>query len=81
MVKAKTWVKLREFSGTPTKDDFKLVEENLPELKDGGRVILFLFHKLSKIILYKNQNYNATFPHKIRMALTITGIPKIKKVT
>ena len=45
MVKAKTWVKLREFSGTPTKDDFKLVEENLPELKDGGRVVLFLFHK------------------------------------
>ena len=46
MVKAKSWVKLREFSGTPTKDDFKLVEEDLPELKDGGTVILFLFHKL-----------------------------------
>ena len=46
MVKAKTWVKLREFSGTPTKDDFTLVEEDLPQLKDGGRVVLFLFHKL-----------------------------------
>ena len=46
IVKAKTWVKLREFSTTLTKDDFKLVEEDLPELKDGGRVVLFLFHKL-----------------------------------
>ena len=45
-VKAKTWVKLREFSTTLTKDDFKLVEEDLPQLKDGGRVVLFLFHKL-----------------------------------
>ena len=46
MVKAKSWIKLREFSGTPTKNDFKLAEEDLPEIKDGGAVILFLFHKL-----------------------------------
>ena len=46
MVKAKTWVKVREFSQTLAKDDLKLVEEDLPELKDGGEVILFLFHTL-----------------------------------
>ena len=47
MVKAKLWVKLREFSGIPTKDDFKLVEEDLPELKNGGEVIFINFFKLS----------------------------------
>ena len=36
MVKAKVWIKQREFSGSPAKEDFKLVEEDLPELKDGG---------------------------------------------
>ena len=39
MVKAQVWIKVREFSGVPTKDDFKLVEEELPALKDGGRTI------------------------------------------
>ena len=36
MVKAKVWIKVKEFSGTPTMDNLKLVEEELPELKDGG---------------------------------------------
>ena len=36
MVKAKVWIKHREFSGSPAREDFKLVEEDLPELKDGG---------------------------------------------
>ena len=56
MVKAKTWVKLREFSGTPTKDDFKLVEENLPELKDGGRVALLCFINCSQKLTEHCQN-------------------------
>ena len=36
MVKAKVWIKVKEFSGTPTIDNLKLLEEELPELKDGG---------------------------------------------
>ena len=36
MVKAKVWVKVKEFSGPPSRDNLKLVEEELPELKDGG---------------------------------------------
>ena len=40
MVKAKMWIKAKEFSGTPTKENFKLVEEDLPELKDGGRTFV-----------------------------------------
>ena len=36
MAKAKVWIKEKEFAGSPAKEDFKLVEEDLPELKDGG---------------------------------------------
>ena len=43
MVKAKVWMKVKEFSGTPTIDNLKLVEEELPELKDGGISIFQLF--------------------------------------
>lgn len=35
MVKAKTWVKLNEWSGVPKLEDLKLIEEDLPEVKDG----------------------------------------------
>ena len=46
MSKAKVWVKVKEFSGTPTMDNLKLVEEELPELpelKDGGIIIVHKF--------------------------------------
>ena len=36
MIKLKKWIKAREFSGLPNPDDFKLEEEELPELEDGG---------------------------------------------
>ena len=42
IVKAQVWIKVREFSGVPMKDDFKLVEEELPALKDGGRTVTML---------------------------------------
>jgi len=35
MVKGKKWVLKRHFSGAPKLDDFELVEEEMPELKDG----------------------------------------------
>ena len=43
MSKAKVWIKVKEFSGTPTMDNLKLVEEELPELKDGGIIIVHKF--------------------------------------
>lgn len=39
MAKAKVWIKAKEFSGTPTMDNLKLVEEELPGLKDWGIII------------------------------------------
>lgn len=35
MTTAKVWKKNREFSGEPKLDDFKIVEEKLPALKNG----------------------------------------------
>ena len=35
MVQGRKWVLKRHFSGEPKLDDFELVEEELPELKDG----------------------------------------------
>ena len=36
MVKAKKWIKSTEFTGMPTVENFRLEEEELPALKDGG---------------------------------------------
>ena len=47
MVKAKVWVKVKEFSGTPTMDNLKLLEEELPELKDGGILSFFINQSLA----------------------------------
>ena len=37
MVKAKKWIKSTEFTGMPTVENFRLEEEELPKLQDGGR--------------------------------------------
>ena len=37
MVKAKKFTKTKEFIGLPKLCDFELTEEELPDLKDGGR--------------------------------------------
>ena len=50
MVKAKVWIKQKEFEGFPTNDHFKLVKEDLPDLKDGGRSSIF-FKKKEKVCL------------------------------
>lgn len=36
MVKAKKYIYARHFHNEPNLDNFKLEEEDLPELKDGG---------------------------------------------
>ena len=41
MVKAKVWLKVKDFTGSPSLDNLKLVEEELPELKDGGNFKFF----------------------------------------
>lgn len=46
MVKAKKYILHQHFSGFPKESDLKLVEQELPELKDGGK---FYFSNLSVI--------------------------------
>ena len=36
MVKARKWILVKHFEGFPKDSDLKLVEEELPALKDGG---------------------------------------------
>lgn len=40
MVKAKKYVLAKQFDGFPKKEDLKIVEEELPELKDNGKAKL-----------------------------------------
>ena len=53
MVKAKVWLKEKDFSGSPSIDNLKLVEEELPELKDGGTSVIGVFAKLILIDILK----------------------------
>lgn len=39
MVKAKVWKIKAMFHGEPKEDDLELVEEDLPDLKEGGKII------------------------------------------
>ena len=41
-VKTKKWVLKSMFDGLPKREDFEIIEEELPLLKDGGRK--FLYH-------------------------------------
>ena len=36
MVKAKVFLLAHQFDGAPKNDNFQLIEEELPELKEGG---------------------------------------------
>ena len=42
-MKGSQWVLARHFQGAPKEGDVKLVEFELPELKDGGKTILDKF--------------------------------------
>lgn len=39
MVKAQKFVLAKQFNGFPKREDMKIVEEELPPLKDGGKVV------------------------------------------
>jgi len=43
MVIAKKFILEKPFSGAPTEDNFKLVEEELDELNNGGDIIIYFF--------------------------------------
>lgn len=42
MVQAKSWVMVKHFDGFPKDSDFKLMVEELPEPKDGGKITFYL---------------------------------------
>ena len=43
-MKAKTWVLAEHFEGEPQEKNLQLVEEDLPEIKDGGIYDKHLIH-------------------------------------
>ena len=49
MAKAKKWVKCKAFEGQVTQENFKLEEEELPALQDGGNII---FTKILKFYFW-----------------------------
>ena len=53
MVKAKQFILARHFDGMPTPENFKLIEEELPELKQ-GRIVTFNYFKT---VLHTHFNY------------------------
>lgn len=52
MVTAKKFILEKSFSGEPTEDNFKLVEEELDELNKGGNIYINL-HKPQLHLLFK----------------------------
>lgn len=51
--KGKKFILARHFEGSPTHDNFKLVEFDIPDLQEGGKVVL----QNKQIILYINICY------------------------
>lgn len=49
MVQAKTWILTKHFDGFPTDSNFELKVEELPEPKDGGRMIFVSLFSLKKL--------------------------------
>lgn len=59
MVKAKVFVYAKPFEGIPTKEHLKLIEEDLPSLKDGGKHFsIMLPHNSINSIKYIIKNIN-----------------------
>lgn len=48
MVKAKKFIYAKRFDGEPKLSDFELIEEELPSLKDGGKIFYTFFFFESK---------------------------------
>lgn len=46
MVKSKNLIYAKQFDGMPKLTDFRIEEENLPALKDGGLIIFMRFSKI-----------------------------------
>lgn len=53
MVKAKVFIYAQPFDGMPIEKNFKLIEEDLPPLKDGGKSLFILFMTVENTVQYK----------------------------
>ena len=51
MVKGRKWILKQHFSGEPKIDDFELVEEELPELKNGEIMFRFVFEIMFRFVV------------------------------
>lgn len=40
MVRAKKYIYVKEYDGMPTDENVKVIEEELPSLKNGGKMVL-----------------------------------------
>ena len=50
------WVVKQVFQGMPKKEDFEIIEEQLPPLKDGGKM-----HASHRSSVYSHNNFIATY--------------------
>ncbi|BFZ08407.1 hypothetical protein BsWGS_11446 [Bradybaena similaris] len=69
MVKARAWILQKNFHGFPTMDNFKLVEEDLPELQDGDILIEALFLTVDP--------YMRGFPNKVGRPLVGEQVARV----
>ena len=46
MVQAKTWTLVKHFDGFPKDSDFELKVEDLPEPKDGGKMMRIIIYSI-----------------------------------
>lgn len=53
MVIVKKFILEKPFSGEPTEDNFKLVEEELDELNKGGNIYIYIYINLHKPQLHR----------------------------
>lgn len=66
MAKARKYVLAKQFDGFPKREDVKIVEEELPPLKDGGksvRTVIFQFISFQDRAKVKNQVYFSLQPN------------------
>lgn len=80
MVKAKKYIFEKQFDGFPKTTDLKLVEEELPPIKDGGKKILsFIFPLISFLEFLAEAVYLSVDPYmrayapRLKLGTTFIG--------
>lgn len=59
-IKCRKWTLKSHFSGLPKREDLEIVEEQLPELKDGGR--------------YRIKKISTIYKSKVQTLVSITNV-------